>query len=357
MAPKSRWHHSPFADLVGANISLRQLDQVLNDKVVYADNATTFTQIVTLAAQGRLLFPVSAAAIAAGRGFRAIDASETTFAGTIDPGISIGYNWRAGGLILAGEPAIAWVVEGDYNDGSGQNKIEAYLSIFPDDFPTHAEQRPFFCQYNRVTRAMAFTSLFSDNVSINTSLPAGVPVAQFTLGQLAVFGATGAANALFNLTAAAGGQGIISMGLAASPFYIQTASPTQTQLTWNSGAGPYINLYSRDTGAGIVMAVGVNDNGAVATFANISNNGLKGIVARGKNGQTATLFEAQDFNAAPLWNVTAAGVMVATTPTTAKPSIRLPHGVAPSAPTDGDMWTTTTGLFIRINGTTVGPLT
>lgn len=36
---------------------------------------------------------------------------------------------------------------------------------------------------------------------------------------------------------------------------------------------------------------------------------------------------------------------------------RLPHGTAPSSPVDGDMWTTTSGLFVRVNGSTVGPLT
>jgi len=30
--------------------------------------------------------------------------------------------------------------------------------------------------------------------------------------------------------------------------------------------------------------------------------------------------------------------------------LRLPHGSAPSAPTNGDVWTTTSGLFARING-------
>lgn len=32
--------------------------------------------------------------------------------------------------------------------------------------------------------------------------------------------------------------------------------------------------------------------------------------------------------------------------------LRLPHGSAPSAPTNGDVWTTTTGVFWRMNGTT-----
>jgi hypothetical protein len=38
--------------------------------------------------------------------------------------------------------------------------------------------------------------------------------------------------------------------------------------------------------------------------------------------------------------------------------LRIPHAVAaPSSPVDGDIWTTTTGLFYRINGATVSPAT
>jgi hypothetical protein len=36
--------------------------------------------------------------------------------------------------------------------------------------------------------------------------------------------------------------------------------------------------------------------------------------------------------------------------------LNLPAGTAPSAPTNGDLWTTTAGLYVRINGSTVGPL-
>jgi hypothetical protein len=39
------------------------------------------------------------------------------------------------------------------------------------------------------------------------------------------------------------------------------------------------------------------------------------------------------------------------TGTTAKSSLRIPHGAAPTSPINGDMWTTSTGLFARINGT------
>lgn len=42
--------------------------------------------------------------------------------------------------------------------------------------------------------------------------------------------------------------------------------------------------------------------------------------------------------------------------TTAIAPLRIRHGVAPTSPNDGDIWTTTAGLYVRINGVTVGPL-
>lgn len=58
----------------------------------------------------------------------------------------------------------------------------------------------------------------------------------------------------------------------------------------------------------------------------------------------------------PIVGGTLAGLVVTVTPTAASAGFRLPHGTAPSSPTDGDVWTTTAGLYVRINGATVGPL-
>jgi hypothetical protein len=54
--------------------------------------------------------------------------------------------------------------------------------------------------------------------------------------------------------------------------------------------------------------------------------------------------------------VTSTTRIVAPASTASLASIALPHGSAPSSPNNGDMWTTTAGLFVRINGSTVGPL-
>jgi hypothetical protein len=50
------------------------------------------------------------------------------------------------------------------------------------------------------------------------------------------------------------------------------------------------------------------------------------------------------------------GSIATTASTTARAPLNLPHGTAPTAPVDGDIWTTSAGLYVRINGATVGPL-
>ena len=49
------------------------------------------------------------------------------------------------------------------------------------------------------------------------------------------------------------------------------------------------------------------------------------------------------------------GTMTFQASTTADASLNVPHGVAPTTPDNGDVWTTTTGLYAEINGGTVGP--
>lgn len=54
-------------------------------------------------------------------------------------------------------------------------------------------------------------------------------------------------------------------------------------------------------------------------------------------------------------NYTATGLVLTAASGSSSAGIRLPHGSAPSSPTNGDLWTTTAGLLARINGATVGP--
>jgi hypothetical protein len=50
------------------------------------------------------------------------------------------------------------------------------------------------------------------------------------------------------------------------------------------------------------------------------------------------------------------GKLVTAASNTSRAGLNLPPGSAPTTPVDGDLWTTTSGIFVRINGATVGPL-
>jgi hypothetical protein len=54
--------------------------------------------------------------------------------------------------------------------------------------------------------------------------------------------------------------------------------------------------------------------------------------------------------------VTTSVLLATVASATGSAGLNVPHGAAPSAPVNGDVWTTTAGLFVRINGATVGPL-
>jgi hypothetical protein len=50
------------------------------------------------------------------------------------------------------------------------------------------------------------------------------------------------------------------------------------------------------------------------------------------------------------------GKLTAAASTASFAGFNLPQGTAPASPADGDLWTTTTGVYARISGVTVGPL-
>jgi hypothetical protein len=53
---------------------------------------------------------------------------------------------------------------------------------------------------------------------------------------------------------------------------------------------------------------------------------------------------------------TMSGPLVTVAPSSLITGFSLPPGTAPGSPANGDMWTTSLGLFVRINGTTIGPV-
>lgn len=49
---------------------------------------------------------------------------------------------------------------------------------------------------------------------------------------------------------------------------------------------------------------------------------------------------------------TLTGPLATAASTASAAGLNIPHGTAPTTPADGDVWTTTAGMFFRVNGTT-----
>lgn len=131
------------------------------------------------------------------------------------------------------------------------------------------------------------------------------------------------------------------------------AAFTLTSHTGFSASGPDIGA-----GSAITNAYGFAVQPSLTTATN--NYGFYGNIAAGANRWNIHMVgTAQNY----LAGVTGIGIAASDTAalalaasTTGVASLRIPHGSAPTSPVDGDVWTTTAGLYVRINGATVGPL-
>ena len=110
-----------------------------------------------------------------------------------------------------------------------------------------------------------------------------------------------------------------------------------------------INFKGRDAGGNSVTPAYIN--GVLGNkAANVPSGVLQFYVTKynagaGVNTRYLEISGDSDF-------VSVAALFKTVASTTTQAGIRIPHGTAPSAPTDGDLWTTTSGMFVRINGVT-----
>lgn len=94
---------------------------------------------------------------------------------------------------------------------------------------------------------------------------------------------------------------------------------------------------------------GVNFDGTAAITVTAAAGTLTGATLN--SGVTASSLTS----VGTLTSLTLSGLLTTVASATGSAGIRLPHGAAPTTPTNGDVWTTTTGLYAQINGSTVGP--
>lgn len=327
--------------------------------LLFDSNGAFGLTIGNTANAGTIVFPPRAV----GRGQNIIATHDLgPFLGDPDPTLRIGYNYtQTGNLSVPGEPGAQFCIEGYYNDGSGQPKIEMYWQVDGMTGQGAEFRRPIFAIANRATSNIqvqtgADTVTFGDRSLTDTiaqvlyvNRGAG-PSKEILVGTLSPLGAPGYNG--FRANGTSGGY----FDVMANGARIGTIFADSAFLGIQSGAALPIRFFTAPISSEQVRITNT-------TSAN------RYITLTGSNGGDPNIgTSAGNLSITPAVVVTAAtgsaiGVATSTSTvlnlpagTTAASSVRLAHGAAPTSPVNGDMWTTTAGLFVRVNGSTVGPL-
>jgi hypothetical protein len=113
--------------------------------------------------------------------------------------------------------------------------------------------------------------------------------------------------------------------------------------------------------AAVASFADINDGSDYVTFigcVDTTPNAATSNSVKSWNGVAPTRFTPIncDFTAKGIQSTLLAGMTQRSLTTEAgtitRSPLRIPHGVAPAAPVDGDVWTTTAGIFARVNGVT-----
>lgn len=170
---------------------------------------------------------------------------------------------------------------------------------------------------------------------------------------------TGAVNMTGTLTVVGSLQsdaGILTRGLSVhTSGSLDVLNGLVTNLSGVLNVTGLATLTAGATSAQAITFTGTTVGGAGSMYIGPAGDGLH--VNAPTGGAVTVTVNNSDILTMAAASVTAAKTLITVLSATGAAGFRLPHGAAPSAPVNGDVWTTTAGLFVRINGATVGPLT
>jgi hypothetical protein len=264
-----------------------------------ASDGTVMTAVT--ADNGRIIRPNTGS----GHGPFVWELGGQTFNGTWDPVSYFGYNVQnLNTPIVSGEPTAAYVLEGDYNDGS-KHTMEQYLELHSSG---GVNMRPLFFQVKRdATTPETFltgSELVGNPLRIKVPMTGqGTPeqpaatMMKVAPNSTTIYAPNGSSDNILGVQAPAGYNSKLWLGRASSNrlFQITTATDYRADIYVND-ATPLI-MYSNPKGipgSGSITVGGVYDNSAVGLFCvNRNDPGVKGLVSRARTAQTASLFEVQ----------------------------------------------------------------
>ncbi len=203
-------------------------------------------------------------------------------------------------------------------------------------------------------RAIAFGSPTGTGNYVKSASPTftgTITAAALTLSGALTLSALTASTAL----ALDGSKAVVSVTNTGSGNNVLSAGPT---LTGTIGAAS-MTLSGTLVSTGLITANGgVTIGGGTDVAGKIYLSAEYGVTVRGKTGSAFDSAILANNGAYvfrnPVGTNTAefVGILLSAPSEAAFAGFRVPHGTAPSSPVNGDIWTTTAGFFIRINGVT-----
>jgi hypothetical protein len=150
---------------------------------------------------------------------------------------------------------------------------------------------------------------------------------------------------------------IVGDGTSTSTFALRVTSLALSNIISARDDGEVYLGNNSITVSGNVIYRGVSTSSFLQLAGDSAGGGGSSVVMYGSTHATLPNVIEMYTAGAASQTIRADGKTVFVAATTSRASINLPHGSAPTSPVNGDIWTTTAGLYVRINGSTVGPLT
>lgn len=217
--------------------------------------------------------------------------------------------------------------------------------------------------FARVDQANTFTANQTiTDVNIILSATTGTKIGTATSQKLSFFNATPIVQPSGSILTA-----LANLGLIATPSLASTALSDTAALAYLSGAtftgdvvvntGASAGRVQLSTNAGITAAY-YWQTAAVSRWVMRKNSDAE---SGSDAGSTLELLRLNDAGTVgiTIWTINRAtgattytGALYTVASAAGGTGFRLPHGTAPSSPVNGDIWTTSAGMFVRINGVT-----
>ena len=138
---------------------------------------------------------------------------------------------------------------------------------------------------------------------------------------------------------------------------VNASAAHQNSLLFHNTAVSMPDTFLGNVGNGNVVFAPDQSGAYALTFAILDRNtftGANGLEIYQGSPSGVTLIELTNGTGSIFYKNGTLSNTVANLPASAASvhPLNIPHGSAPSSPNDGDIWTTTAGMFVRVNGTT-----